>query len=75
MMAVVGSIAPSARGRAMTPEAVAEEIMNGAKPRAWILRHVPKACRVQQRTRPPLFWEALTRAWWTTGDVPEEQAS
>lgn len=51
--------------RAMTPDAVASEIMNGVKDRAWVLLAVPRDCRVPVRTRPPLFWESKVRQWWT----------
>lgn len=51
--------------RAMTPEAVAQEITSGTKDRAWVIRAVPRDCRVPVSTRPPLFWESKVRAWWT----------
>lgn len=53
--------------RAMTPDAVAAEITNGAKDREWVIRSVPRECRVPVRTRPPLFWESKVREWWATG--------
>jgi len=58
---------PVAADRAMTPEAVAAEITAGTKDRAWVLRVVPRECRVPVRTRPPLYWESKVRAWWTSG--------
>lgn len=50
--------------RAMTPDAVAAEITNGAKDREWVIRRVPRDCRVPVRTRPPLYWEKRVRDWW-----------
>jgi hypothetical protein len=44
----------------MTPDAVAQEILCGTKDRQWVIRCVPRSCRVQRNTRPPLFWERLT---------------
>lgn len=55
---------PIPTDRAMTPDAVAAEITNGAKDRRWVLRAVPRSCRVPVNTRPPLFWESRVRAWW-----------
>ncbi len=54
----------SAVDRAMTPDAVVEEITHYTKNRAWVIRQVPRSCRVPVRTRPPLFWESHVRAWW-----------
>jgi hypothetical protein len=51
--------------RAMTPEAVASEITHGTKDRQWVIRVVPRDCRVPVNTRPPLFWESRVRNWWT----------
>lgn len=54
--------------RAMTPDAVVEEILQGAKDRAWLLRMAPPHCRWKgPRTVPPLFSEKRTRAWWNGG--------
>jgi hypothetical protein len=54
----------TAADRAMTPDAIAAEITNGAKSREWVIRRVPRDCRVPVRTRPPLFWESRVREWW-----------
>ncbi|HEU4649486.1 MAG TPA: hypothetical protein VFS33_10535 [Gemmatimonadales bacterium] len=62
------------RGRPMRPEDVAREIMGGTKTGAWVVRTVPRACRVAANTRPRLYWERLTREWWETGKVPESAA-
>ena len=48
-------VTPSAGGlvhdRAMTLDALAAEITNGTKDRAWVLRALPRHCRVPVRTR------------------------
>ena len=56
---------PPPHDRAMTPDMVATEITNGTTDRAWVLRAVPRHCRVPVNTRPPLFWESRVSAWWT----------
>lgn len=49
----------------MRPEDVAAEIMDRVKDREYVIRAVPHWCRWQgPRTRPPLFSEQRTRAWW-----------
>ena len=66
-MTPFSSGSPLGADRAMTPEAVATEITGGTKDRFWVLRRVPRSCRVPHNTRPPLFWEKPTRRWWETG--------
>jgi hypothetical protein len=63
-------LTPPEADRAMTPDAVAAEITNGTKDRLWVIRRVPRDCRVRVRTRPPLFWESRVRAWWSGRGAP-----
>lgn len=56
---------PRAQDRAMSLDAVVAEILLGVKGRDWLRRNVPPECRWQgPPTRPPLFSEMRTRAWW-----------
>ena len=55
-----------ATDRAMDPDAVLAEIIGPAagKTRGWVIRVIPRECRWNARTRPPLYSEKRTRAWW-----------